>query len=57
MQNDGPPETWVGEEVIVHSSSRAEFLAVLGGADEIFMPWSSILWMKLAGEEAKFYRE
>jgi len=69
MENQGVPEAWVGQEVILHTVNNREFLATLveikdfgfayqfgDSKDIIFAPWSVLLWMRLAGEEAEFYR-
>jgi len=69
MENQGVPEAWVGQEVILHTISDREFLATLveikgfgfayqfrDGEDIIFAPWSVLRWMRLTGEGAEFYR-
>jgi hypothetical protein len=69
MDNQGVPEAWIGQEVILHTVSSREFLATLvevkgfgfayrfrDSEDVIFAPWSVLRWMRLADEEAEFYR-
>jgi hypothetical protein len=69
MENQGVPEVWVGQEVVLHTVNNREFLATLveikdfgfayqfgDSEDIIFAPWSVLRWMRLAGEEAEFYR-
>lgn len=69
MTDEGAAESWIGEEVLIHTISRTEFVAILKGLKDygflytnldsdtlILMPWSAILWMRPAGEEAEFYR-
>jgi hypothetical protein len=69
MENQEVPEAWIGQEVVLHTVSNREFLANLAevknfgfayqfrdGEDIIFAPWSVLRWMRLAGEEAEFYR-
>jgi hypothetical protein len=69
MENQGVPEAWVGQEVVLHTVSDREFLATLveikdfgfayrfrDDEDIIFAPWSVLRWMRLAGEGDKFYR-
>ncbi|MBD0328371.1 MAG: hypothetical protein ICV68_18290 [Pyrinomonadaceae bacterium] len=69
MENQGVPEVWIGQEVVLHTVSDREFVATLveikgfGFAyrfreDEeiIFAPWGVLRWMRLAGEGYEFYR-
>ena len=69
MENQGVPEAWVGQEVVLHTVNNREFLATLveiknfgfayqfrDDEDIIFAPWSVLRWMRLAGEEAQHYR-
>ena len=69
MENQGVPEAWVGQEIVLHTVNNREFLATLveikdfgfayqfrDSEDIIFAPWSLLRWMRLAGEEAEFYR-
>jgi hypothetical protein len=69
MESQGVPEAWIGQEVVIHTITDREFLATLveikgfgfayrfrDSEDIIFAPWSVLRWMRLAGEEAKYYR-
>jgi hypothetical protein len=69
MDDQGVPEAWIGQEVVIHTVSSREFLATLvevkdfgfayrfrDSEDIIFAPWSVLRWMRLAGEEAQYYR-
>jgi len=69
MENQGLPEVWIGQEVVLHTVSDREFVATLveikdfGFAyrfredeDIIFSPWSVLRWMRLASEGDEFYR-
>jgi hypothetical protein len=69
VDNQGVPEAWIGQEVILHTVSSREFVATLvevkgfgfayrfrDSEDVIFAPWSVLRWMRLANEEAEFYR-
>jgi phage terminase large subunit len=63
MENQGVPEAWVREEVVLHTVSDREFLATLveikdfgfayrfsDDEDIIFSPWTVLRWMRLASE-------
>jgi hypothetical protein len=69
MENQGVPEVWIGQEVVLHTISDREFVATLveikdfgfayqfrAAEDIIFAPWSVLRWMRLAGEGDEFYR-
>jgi hypothetical protein len=69
VENQGVPEAWIGQEVVLHTVSNREFLATLVEIKDfgfgyqfrdeegiIFAPWSVLRWMRLASEEAEFYR-
>jgi len=68
MDNQGVPEAWIGQEVILHTVSSREFLATLvevkpfgfayrfrDSEDIIFAPWSVLRWMRLADEGDRYY--
>jgi hypothetical protein len=69
MNDQGVPEAWIGQEVVVHTVSSREFVATLvevkpfgfaygfrDSEDVIFAPWSVLRWLRLAGEEAQYHR-
>ncbi len=69
VENQGVPEAWIGQEVVLHTVSDREFLATLveikdfgfayrfrDDEDIIFAPWGVLRWMRLASERAEFYR-
>ena len=69
MENQGVPEVWIGQEVVLHTVSDREFVATLvelkdfgfayqfrDAEDIIFAPWSVLRWMRLADEETQYYR-
>jgi hypothetical protein len=69
MENQGVPEAWIGQEVVLHTVSDREFLVILvevkdfGFAyqfgdreDIIFAPWSVLRWMRQPGDDAEIMR-
>ena len=69
MEKQGVPEAWIGQEVVLHTVTDREFVVILveiknfgfayrfrANEDIIFAPWSVLRWMRLAGEEAQYYR-
>jgi hypothetical protein len=62
------PEAWIGQQVVIQRSSGKELWVVLRDVREfgvvyttigipqaIFSPWSSIVWMRPAGEDTQAF--
>jgi hypothetical protein len=69
MENQGVPEAWIGQVVILHTVYDREFLATLvevkdfgfayqfrDSEDIIFAPWSVLRWMRQSGDDAENMR-
>jgi hypothetical protein len=69
MEDQGVPEAWIGQEVILHTVSDREFLATLvevkdfgfayqfrASEDIIFAPWCVLRWMRQPGDDAEIMR-